>query len=70
MCWLQFGLPGEGDAGAAGVYADAFSEDPEFYDFVRSLEVYRKTLGDGTTMVLPPDHPFLKYLGTAGAQSP
>ncbi|MCP5057956.1 MAG: protease modulator HflC [bacterium] len=63
-------IRGEGDAGAAGVYADAFSEDPEFYDFVRSLEAYRKTLGEGTTMVLPPDHPFLKYLDEAGATSP
>ncbi len=60
-------IRGEGDAGAAGVYAEAFSEDPEFYDFVRSLEAYRKTLGEGTTMVLPPDHPFLEFLQSGGS---
>lgn len=59
---------GEGDAGAAGVFAEAFGQDPEFYDFVRSLEAYRKTLGTGTTMVLPPDHPFLEFLQSGGAK--
>ncbi|MDJ0789632.1 MAG: protease modulator HflC [Myxococcota bacterium] len=61
---------GEGDAGAAAVFADAFSKDPEFYEFVRSLEAYRKTLGDGTTLVLPPDHPFLEYMQSGGAPRP
>lgn len=61
---------GEGDAGAAGVYADAFSQDQEFYEFVRSLEAYRKTLGEGTTMVLPPDHPFLEFLQSGGKKRP
>lgn len=63
-------IRGEGDASAAGIYAAAFSEDPEFYDFVRSLEAYRKTLGEGTTLVLPPDHPFLKVLGAGGVKVP
>lgn len=61
-------IRGEGDAGAAGVFAEAFGQDPEFYDFVRSLEAYRKTLGEGTTMVLPPDHPFLEFLQSGGAK--
>jgi len=53
---------GEGDAGAARIYADAYNRDPEFYAFVRSLEAYRKTLGEGTTLILPPDHDFYRYL--------
>ena len=54
---------GEGDARAARTYAEAFSRDAEFYAFVRSLEAYRMTLGEGTTRVLPPDHEFFRYLG-------
>ena len=53
---------GEGDAEAARIYADAYSQDPEFYAFVRSLEAYRTTIGPRTTMVLPPDHEFFRFL--------
>ena len=55
-------LRGEGDAAAARIYADAYSRDPEFYAFVRSLEAYRKTIGKGTTLVVSPDHPFFRFL--------
>jgi membrane protease subunit HflC len=57
---------GEGDARAAAVYAEAYGADPEFYEFVRSLEAYRKTIGTGTTMILPPDHPFFRILQSDG----
>ena len=62
-------LRGEGDAAAAKIYADAYSKDPDFYAFVRSLEAYRKTLGENTTLVVPPDHEFFRFLdpGNAGA---
>jgi len=53
---------GEGDAEAARIYAEAYSQDPEFYAFVRSLQAYRKTLGKNTTMVVPPDHEFFRFL--------
>ena len=53
---------GEGDAEAAKVYASAYGKDPEFYAFWRSLQAYKKTLGKGTTLVLPPDHEFFRYL--------
>ncbi len=55
-------LRGEGDAEAARIYALAYSKDPEFYAFVRSLEAYRKTLGEKTTLIVPPDHEFFKFL--------
>lgn len=55
-------LRGEGDAEAARIYAEAYGKDAEFYAFVRSLEAYRKTLGEKTTMVLAPDHEFFRYL--------
>lgn len=58
---------GVGDAEAARVYAEAYSTDPEFYGFVRSLEAYRNTLGEGTTLVLPPDHEFFRTFDSGGA---
>jgi membrane protease subunit HflC len=41
---------GEGDAEAARIYAEAYSTNPDFYAFVRSMEAYRKTIGKGTTL--------------------
>ncbi len=53
---------GEGDAESARIYAEAYGRDPDFYAFVRSLEAYRKSLGERTTLVLPPDHEFFRFL--------
>jgi len=53
---------GLGDAEAAAIYASAYGEDPEFYAFLRSLQAYRGTLSENTTLVLSPDHEFLRYL--------
>jgi membrane protease subunit HflC len=55
-------VKGEGDAEALRIYADAYNRDPEFYAFYRSMQAYRNTLGEGTTIVLDPDVDFLKYL--------
>ena len=60
-------LRGAGDAESARIYSDAYSRDPAFYDFVRSLEAYRKTLGEGTTLVLPPGHEFFHSLDKGGS---
>lgn len=60
-------LRGEGDARAARIYAEAYQGDADFYSFVRSLEAYRKTIGKGTTLVLPPDHEFFRILSGSGA---
>jgi membrane protease subunit HflC len=53
---------GEGDAEALKIYAQAYEKDPEFYSFVRTLEAYVNSLGEGTTLVLPGDSEFFKYL--------
>jgi len=58
-------IRGQGDAEALRIYADAFQKDPKFYEFQRTLEAYEKTLGQGTTVVLPLDTEFFKYLGTS-----
>ena len=56
-------LRGEGDAEAARIYGQAANRDPGFYAFQRSLEAYRRSFGDGNTMiVLDRDDPFLQYM--------
>lgn len=53
---------GEGDAERNRVFAEAYSLDPEFFEFHRSLESYRNAIGgDDTSMVLSPDSDFFKY---------
>lgn len=55
---------GLGEAESVRITAEAFGLDPDFYAFQRTLEAYRKTLGEHTTVVLPPDHEFFRLLGT------
>ncbi|HEY2276074.1 MAG TPA: protease modulator HflC [Steroidobacteraceae bacterium] len=56
-------VKGEGDAAASQIYARAYSKDPEFYAFYRSLQAYERSLGkDGDLLVLTPDGEFFKYL--------
>jgi membrane protease subunit HflC len=59
-------IRGEGDAQAAEVYANAYNKDPEFYDFYRSIDAYRKSLGnEGDVLVLDPNSEFFRYLNSA-----
>ncbi len=59
-------IRGEGDATAASTYAKAYTQDPEFYSFVRSLEAYRNTFNNrDDIMVLEPDSDFFNYLKQA-----
>jgi membrane protease subunit HflC len=53
---------GEGDGKSAGIYAAAFSQNPEFYAFYRSMEAYRSTFrGRNDIMLLEPNSDFLRY---------
>jgi len=55
-------IRGEGDAAAAKIYADAFSKDPDFYRFIRSLEAYQQAFqGNNNVMVLKSDSEFFKF---------
>jgi len=59
-------IKGEADARAARIYADAYNRDPEFYSFLQTLDTYRTTLNQNSTLFLKTDSDFLKYLkGTA-----
>ncbi|MGD8990344.1 MAG: protease modulator HflC [Desulfobacterales bacterium] len=55
-------IKGDADAEATVIYAKAYGKDPEFYSFVQTLEIYRETLGQNSSLVLSTDSEFLKYL--------
>ena len=55
-------LRGEGDKESVAIWNKTVGQDVEFYEFYRSLEAYRKSLGDSeTSLVLSPDSQFFKY---------
>ena len=55
-------LRGNGDASAVTIYAEAFERDQDFYAFIRTLEAYKQSLKNNTTVILPPDSQFLRFL--------
>jgi membrane protease subunit HflC len=55
-------LRGGGDAKAFRIYADAYRQDPRFFEFTRSMEAYKKTFKDKSTLVMSPDSEFFRYL--------
>lgn len=58
-------LRGEGDRESVAIWNKTVGQDVEFYEFYRSLEAYRKSLGDSeTSLVLSPDSQFFKYFNT------
>ena len=63
-------IKGEGDAEAIRIYGEAYQKDPEFYEFIRTLETYEKTIDGNTTLILPSTAEILKYLSgsTDGAE--
>lgn len=52
----------EGEGGAAKIYNESFSKDREFYQLFRTLESYKKTIGEDTVIVLPADSPYARLL--------
>ena len=57
---------GNGDAKATATYAEAYSKDPEFYDFTRSLKAYQATFqSKGDILLIDPDSDFFKYLNNS-----
>ena len=55
-------LRGEGEARATEIYAAAFNRNPEFYNFLRSLQAYERFLAEGSTLVLSSDSELFRYL--------
>ena len=62
-------LRGEGEAKRIAILAEAYGLDPAFFDFYKSMQEYRKSLGgEGTTMVLSPDSDFFRFFNEGGAR--
>ena len=62
-------IRGEGDAMAAEIYATAYNQDPEFYAFYRSIDAYRRSMGNsGDLLVVYPDNEFFRYLNQSGGE--
>ncbi len=52
----------EGEGEAAQIYNQSFSKDPDFYQLYRTLESYKKTVGEQSVIILPSDSPYAKLL--------
>ena len=62
-------LRGVGDAEAAAIYAKAYSKNPEFYSFHRSLQAYRESFNSPTdVLLLEPDSDFFKFLNKSSGK--
>ncbi len=55
-------IRGQADAEVIKIAAEGYSKSPEFYEFLRSLEAYKKTLRGGTRLILSSDNKFLRQL--------
>ena len=55
-------IRGNADAEATRIYAEAYGESPELYEFLRSLEVYGKIIRENSTLVVPDDARLLEVL--------
>ena len=56
-------IKGRADAEAADIYAEAYNRNPEFYRFIKTMQVLRETLDSNTVLVLSTNSDFLRYLG-------
>jgi len=60
-------IKGEGDAKASAIYAKAYEQSPEFYNFYRSLDAYKAGFKNkGDVLVLDPNSEFFKYFKSGG----
>ena len=56
------GIRGKTDAETTRIYADAYNKDPAFYSFMKTLETYRKTIDEKSTIILTTDSDYYRYL--------
>ena len=61
-------IHGQADAEVIKIAAESYSKSPEFYEFLRSLEAYKKTLRRGTRLILSSDNKFLAQLREPSAE--
>ncbi len=64
-------IRGEADARRNAIFAEAFGQDPEFFEFYRSLTAYDRALqGNNSSMVMSPDSEFFNYLKSPSGLAP
>ena len=54
-------IKGKADAKATMIYAQAYNRDPDFYSFLQTLDIYKKTMDKNSSLVLSTDSDFLRY---------
>ncbi len=55
-------IKGKADALAINIYANAYNKDPEFYEFMKTLETYEKTIDNKNTIIMTTDSDYYKFL--------
>jgi len=64
-------IRGQGDAQASGIFAEAYSKDPDFFAFYRSMQAYQNSMQkNNTNLVLRPDSDFFRYFGDPSGKAP
>jgi len=62
-------IRGAGDAKAAEIYASAYTRDAEFYSFYRSINAYKRSMGNpGDLLVIDPNNEFFRYLNQSDGE--
>ena len=61
-------VKGEADAEATKIYANAFNKDPDFYSFIQTLETYKSTMNQNTTLILNTNSDYLKFMKSLRGQ--
>lgn len=59
-------ITGKADAEAINIYAAAYGQNPDFYSFMKTLETYKDTIDDKSTVILTTDSDYYKYLKSQG----
>ena len=60
-------ITGKADAEAISIYAAAYSQNPDFYSFMKTLETYKDTIDEKSTVILTTDSDYYKYIKSLGA---
>jgi len=60
-------ITGKADAEAIAIYAGAYSQNPDFYSFMKTLETYKDTIDEKSTIILTTDSDYYKYITSLGA---
>ncbi|MDO9576464.1 MAG: protease modulator HflC [Candidatus Cloacimonadales bacterium] len=59
---------GRADASAIKIFANAYNRDPEFYEFLKTLETYEVTMDKKNTLIMTTDSDYYKFIKDSGGQ--